>query len=129
MRALFSDKKINFFSCYYLTSAGIVGPVTWRRLMEESRTTVPAGITPFPGTNLSVGATGANVRLVQEAINILAPSHPGKLWVLTVNGSFDNMLRDAVFSFQSAFGMPITGVVGRETWDRLMREAANISRQ
>jgi peptidoglycan hydrolase-like protein with peptidoglycan-binding domain len=34
------------------------------------------------------------------------------------------MTRDAIFAFQSIFGLPITGVVNQATWDRLMREAA-----
>jgi len=122
------DAVMAFQRIFGLTADGIVGPMTWQRLMEESRTTIPAGNPPFPGTNLTIGATGANVRLLQEAINSIAPLHPGKLWILTVNGNFDNTMRDAIFSFQSAFGMPITGVVGRETWDRLMQEAANVSR-
>ena len=122
------DAVMAFQRIFGLTADGVVGPLTWRRLMEESRPTSP-GIPAFPGTNLSVGSTGANVRLVQEAINTLVPFYPGRLWTLAVNGNFDNMVRDAIFSFQSVFGMPITGIVGRETWDRLMQEAASVSRR
>ncbi|MCL2776334.1 MAG: peptidoglycan-binding protein, partial [Oscillospiraceae bacterium] len=85
------------------------------------------GTPPFPGTNLSVGSSGSNVRLIQQAINTIAPCHPGRLWVLNVDGNFGNMTRDAVFSFQSVFGMPVTGVVNQATWNRLMQEAANVS--
>jgi len=83
-------------------------------------------IPPFPGTNLSVGSSGANVRLVQEAINKIAPWYPGRLWILTVDGHFGNMTRDAIFAFQSIFGLPITGVVNQATWNRLMQEAAKV---
>ena len=109
-----------------------VGPNTWRRLMEEAyslppvTTPPPTEIPPFPG-NLSVGSSGASVSLLQQAINTIAPCHPGRLWILAVDGNFGNMTRDAVFSFQSVFQMPITGVVNQATWDRLMREAADVS--
>ena len=118
-----------FQSLFRLGVDGVVGPITWRTLynvywgiMQNAPAPPPTGIPPFPG-NLSVGSTGANVRLIQEAINKLAPKYPGRLWKLTVDGSFGNMTRDAIFAFQSIFGLPITGVVGQATWDRLMREA------
>jgi hypothetical protein len=38
------------------------------------------------------------------------------------------MTRDAVFAFQSIFGLQITGIVGQVTWNRLMTEAANVGR-
>ena len=46
---------------------------------------------------------------------------------MTSAGQFGPMTRDAIFAFQSIFGLPITGVVGQVTWDRLMLEAANVS--
>jgi len=114
-----------FQRIFGLTVDGIVGPVTWRRLMEEARmTTTPSvQIPPFPGSNIGVGSKGTNVRLIQEALNKIAPKYPGRLWTLSADGVFGNMTRDAIFAFQSIFGMPITGVVNQATWDRLMQEA------
>jgi peptidoglycan hydrolase-like protein with peptidoglycan-binding domain len=123
------DAVMAFQRIFGLTVDGIVGPITWRRLMEEAYMNLrpTPEIPPFPGTNLSVGSTGPNVRLVQEAINKIAPYHPGRLWILNVDGIFGNNTRDAIFAFQSIFGLPITGIVGQVTWDRLMQEAYNVS--
>jgi len=120
------DAVMAFQRIFGLNVDGIVGPATWRKLMEEARmtTTTPSvQIPPFPGSNIGVGSTGTNVRLIQEAINKIAPNYPGRLWILSADGIFGNMTRDAIFAFQSIFGMPITGVVNQATWDRLMQEA------
>jgi len=122
---------VNFQSMFGLTADGIVGPNTWRRLMEEagsvSPPVTPPSIPAFPGS-LSVGSTGPNVRLVQEANNKIAPYHPGVLWQLTVDGIFGPMTRDAAFAYQSVSGLPVTGVVNQATWDKLMLEAVSAGR-
>lgn len=106
---------------------GVVGPITWDRLMRESLgATAPPAIPAFPGSPVRMGASGEPVRQIQQAINTLVPLHPGRLWRLTENGIFDAMTRDAVFAIQSIFGLNIDGVVGPITWERLMREAAAV---
>ena len=122
------DAVMAFQRIFGLVVDGIVGPITWTRLMEESNTTVTTPQIPsFPGMNLSVGSTGQSVRLVQEAINTLAPLFPGRLWRLTVDGIFGNMTRDAIYAFQSIYHLPLTGIVNEATWNLLMREAASVS--
>jgi len=124
------DAVMTFQIIFGLVVDGIVGPASWRKLMEEAANancgSGGGGTTPslpqFPG-NLSIGSSGQNVRLVQEAINKLAPSYPGRLWILNVDERFGNMTRDAIYTFQSIFGLPITGVINQSTWDRLMRES------
>ena len=66
--------------------------------------------------------------LVQQAINRVAPSHPGSLWRIVEDGVFGNQTRDAVMAFQRIFGLTVDGIVGPITWERLMREAANVGR-
>lgn len=116
-----------FQRIFGLVVDGIVGPITWTRLMQESYTTNGQELPPFPGANLSVGSSGDNVRLIQEAINTLAPCHPGRLWILTVDGIYGNMTRDAIYTFQSIFGLPLNGIVNEAVWNRLMQEAAKVS--
>lgn len=117
-----------FQEIFGLHADGIVGPVSWDRIMTECATGGGGGIIipPFPGANLSMGSSGPNVLQIQQAINKVAPNHPGRLWILTEDGNFGSMTRDAIFTFQSIFGMPITGVVDQATWNRLMQEAASV---
>jgi peptidoglycan hydrolase-like protein with peptidoglycan-binding domain len=90
-------------------------------------TTPPPAIPPYPGSIIRQGTSGESVRLIQQAINRLAPFYPGRLWIIAEDGNFEAMTRDAIFSFQSIFGLTIDGLVGPITWDRLMREAANVA--
>lgn len=122
----------NFFGLCVAPS----GPATWAALFREYLDLVPGGGTPappqpttppFPGTNFGMGSRGESVRLVQEAFSTLAACYPGRLWTINADGIFGPMTRDAIFTFQNVFGLPITGVVDRVTWDRLMQEAANCS--
>ncbi|MCL2353556.1 MAG: peptidoglycan-binding protein, partial [Defluviitaleaceae bacterium] len=128
------DAIFTFQSDYGLPITGVVDRATWDRLMEEAAAC--SGVTPpppqppitppFPGTSIRPGDSGQNVRTIQEAINQLAKCQ-NRLWILTVDGVFGNQTRDAIFTFQNVYGLPITGVVDRTTWDRLMQEAASCS--
>ena len=124
-------------SLFGLSVDGVVGPMTWDRLMREAANCAsgggtvtppppppPPAIPPYPGSVLRVGASGENVRLIQQAINSLVPLYPGRLWRISEDGVFGNGTRDAVMAAQSIFGLSVDGSVGPITWDRLMREAA-----
>ena len=131
-----------FQTLFGLNSDGVVGPLTWRRLydvywgiMENSPTppavappnpVPPSEIPAFPGTSLSVGSTGQNVRLIQQAINKLAATQPG-LWRISEDGVFGNGTRDAVMAFQRIFGLTADGIVGSVTWRRLMEESHTVA--
>ena len=126
------DAVMAFQSVFGLSVDGVVGQITWDRLMWEAANCAggggtPPSIPPYPGSPIRQGATGENVRLIQQAINRLVPLYPGRLWRISEDGVFGPGTRDAVMAFQSIFGLSIDGVVGQITWDRLMREAANPS--
>jgi peptidoglycan hydrolase-like protein with peptidoglycan-binding domain len=118
---------------FELNPDGIVGPITWERLMREAYGTnpeppvppppPPPSLPPYPGFLTSLGATGNNVRTIQQAINRVharIPSIPR----LNEDGIFGPMTRNSVMAFQRHFGLNPDGIVGPITWERLMREAA-----
>jgi len=124
-----------------LTVDGVVGPVTWERLMREAANCESGGTsgggggvtqptTPsYPGSPLRFGDQGEAVRQIQQATNRIAPRHPGRLWIIPESGIFGEQTRDAIFAFQSIFGLGVDGVVGPNTWNRLMQEAARTTTQ
>ena len=119
------DAVFTFQSLFGMAIDGVVGPATWDRLMREAAACsgggvvpptpptppTPPPVPPFPGTNLQMGSRGESVRLVQNAINRLVPCQP-RLWQLNEDGSFGPMTRDAIFTFQSAYGLAVNGIVG-----------------
>ena len=126
------DAVMAYQSISGLSADGIVGSITWNRLMNEAALGCetplpppPPPIPPYPGTIIRQGATGNNVRLIQQAINSLVPFYPGRLWNLNVDGNFGPNTRDAIMAFQRIFGLPVDGIVGPKTWERLFREATS----
>jgi peptidoglycan hydrolase-like protein with peptidoglycan-binding domain len=113
-----------------LTQDGIVGPITWERLMREAYgtetgppPTPPPAIPPYPGFLISLGASGNHVITVQQAINRVA-ARVSSIPRLSEDGLFGPITRNAVMAFQRHFGLNPDGIVGPITWTRLMNEAS-----
>lgn len=113
-----------FQRSYGLPSDGIVGERTWRELTDVYRglvASVPLRFTqgviiPFPGDALSLGATGDDVRVLQEYLAYIAESY-GNIPSVTPDGVFGPETRNAVIAFQELFDIPgANGVVGSVTW-------------
>ena len=115
-----------FQELYGLYEDGVVGENTWNRLVEAYLSLgglSGGGLRPWPGTLLSTGSQGEDVRYVQDRLNTLrsvfvtVPS-------LSEDGDFGPRTRLAVREFQRIFGLGIDGVVGRNTWNALNRVSA-----
>ena len=75
--------RIEFFVSPYLTEAGIIGPITWRKLYEIywgirdgiGLPSVPpapppeTGVPPYPGQPIRIGERGENVARIQRCLN------------------------------------------------------------
>ncbi len=48
--------------------------------------------------------------------------HDGEILPVPIDGIYESATRDSVISFQKKNGLSPTGIVDRETWDRLKRE-------
>ena len=72
----------------------------------------------WPGTNLSIGSTGAKVRQLQEQLNRISKSYPA-LPAVTADGIYGESTRRAVEAFQRVFNLPVTGVVDYATWYKI----------
>ena len=85
-------------------------------LMQADKVSgVPAS---YPGTALSVGTSGPDVRAVQERLNAIANNFPA-IPKLRVDGVFGPKTGDSVKVFQNIFHLAQDGVVGFATWYRI----------
>ena len=121
-----------FQRIFNLTADGIVGKATWykikqvyaavKRLSEltSEGLTIPEIERVFRA-QLSIGDSGVEVEAVQYYLAFLGYFYP-QLPPIPITGFFDDVTRDAVFSFQNAYGLPVTGVVDLTTFYTIERE-------
>lgn len=76
---------------------------------------VPAS---WPGQNLNIGATGNNVRMIQEQLNAISNTYTA-IPKVAVTGQYNEQTANAVRAFQQTFDLPATGIVDFPTWYRI----------
>lgn len=88
---------------------------TYHRLMDEA-----APLTFFPAGEfrLQERDSGELVQLVQVLLN-LAAAHYGNLMPVAVTGEYDAQTAEAVRKLQAVSSLPETGILDRNTWNRL----------
>jgi len=85
---------------------------------------VPAS---WPGANLNIGATGGNVRMIQEQLNRISDTYFAVPKV-AVNGQYNQQTADDVKDFQNVFDLPVTGIVDFSTWYKISAIYVAVSR-
>ncbi len=81
----------------------------------------------WPGQNLNIGASGNNVRMIQEQLNKISDTY-SIIPKVAVNGQYDQKTSDAVKAFQQTFDLPATGIVDFPTWYRISGIYVAVSR-
>ena len=81
----------------------------------------------WPGSDLTVGSTGAKVLQMQEQLNVIAEAYPALPRVDT-DGIYGPATQAAVEKFQSIFGLPVTGIVDYRTWYKISEIYVGVSR-
>ncbi len=81
----------------------------------------------WPGANLDIGASGANVRMIQEQLNRISDTYT-IIPKIAVNGQYNEQTAQAVRLFQQTFDLPQTGIVDFPTWYRISGIYVAVSR-
>ncbi len=118
-----------FQSVFNLESDGIVGKATWYKIkmiyngvkslseITSEGLTISEAQRVYPEV-LRLGDTGLNVETVRFYLAFLGYFLP-QLPPIPITDTFDEAMLDAVYAFQSAYGLTVDGVVGRNTWNAL----------
>ena len=119
-----------FQKIFNLAQDGIVGRATWNKLSYiyaavkglaelEGEGEYPAGVVPYPGYLIRRGQRGENVRILQQYLRDIAQDY-STIPSIAVDGIFGSATENAVNAFQRYFGLDVDGIVGRNTWNRLI---------
>ena len=73
----------------------------------------------FPGVPLSQGKQGSDVQLMQKYLNRIRQNYPLIPSITNPNGIYGTDTVSAVRTFQQIFSMPQTGIIDRDTWNRI----------
>lgn len=103
---------------YNLPVDGVIGTATWNSIIAQFKNLS----NPTPEGNrtsrtLSVGNVGLAVQKFQGYLNTLVNPIPA----LVTDGNFGQKTKQAVERFQAMNGLAIDGIIGSNTWDRIVR--------
>lgn len=119
------NSVIRFQTLFHLTPDGIIGRDTWNKIYEISKQ-ITDGLRPspahpaFPGTILRNGSTGNDVRLIQERLNFISIYYKN-IPVVVMDGVYGPLTQRAVLAFQKMLGLTSDGLVGLQTWNKIMQ--------
>lgn len=85
---------------------------------------VPAS---WPGQNLNIGASGDDVRMIQEQLNTISDIYTA-IPKVAVTGQYNENTANAVRAFQQIFDLPATGIVDFATWYKISGVYVAVSR-
>lgn len=118
-----------FQRIFGLTVDGLIGPATWnrisylfnavKRLSElDSEGLSRAELPDRFEETVSLGSEGIEVRSIQYFLDVVAAFYDSVPRV-SVTGQYDAATDEAVRAYQQTFGLPVDGVLDRDTWNSL----------
>ncbi|MDR2649528.1 MAG: N-acetylmuramoyl-L-alanine amidase [Clostridiales bacterium] len=117
---------IQFQRLFGLTADGIIGESTWDKIISVHSAVISGGAStpepnypPYPGYLMSLGSSGEYVLAAQNYLNAIASEYPS-IAALTADGKFGPATQRAVIEFQRLFGLTADGVIGMNTWDKII---------
>ncbi len=126
-----------FQGIFGLEANGVVDEATWyqlsyiysvvKRLSElETEGVEYTSYTQILPTELSLGYDGVGIDLLQYFLSVIALFNTSFPQV-QITGVFDEVTQDAVETLQRNNGLPVTGVVDKETWDLIYDQFQGIT--
>ena len=129
------DAVANFQRRHGIPATGIADKLTWDmifqeylRVTEEERFSKELSIFPDAPTDYAISRGDALtlVRILQLLLLELRVTYDA-FEDIVENGIFDDRTEAAIKEFQQANLLPVTGEVDRATWNRIIREYANLA--
>ena len=117
---------IGFQKKYGLPQDGKIGPVTWKKIAQVYADTVNNQLPPiggdsdeYPGAPLRAGSRGDNVTKMQTYLNFIGLYYTS-IPATAADGVFGTSTDRAGRAFQQQFGLPVDGIIGENTWNKIV---------
>ena len=119
-----TKESVESFQKYFsLPVDGIVGEITWDTIKEvfldvfKILPNVEQAI-PYPNEQIRLGSSGDYVTIIQTYLNYISIFYP-EINNVNVDGIYGTSSESQVRTFQSLFGLPVTGIVNATTWNSI----------
>ncbi len=124
-----------FQEIFNLDADGVVGKATWYKIKQVFAAVKRLSEITSEGLTLSevekrytremsIGSRGVDVEALQYYLAFLGYFYP-ELPPIPITGYFGELTRDAVFTFQNNYGLPVTGVVDANVFFAIERAYQN----
>ncbi len=124
-----TDAVRRFQYQFGITADGLIGKSTWDKIIEVYNNMINNNHSNvnviYPGYILSDGSAGDHVRYVQSYLNHLNKNY-GYTWpLLNIDGIYGRQTKQLVTNFQNKHNLKADGIVGKDTWAKLISEFNN----
>ena len=106
-----------FQRIFGLPVTGVVNDTTWNTITDVY--TLISAVVLYPGTPIRLGDNNRYVAYLQIYLNDIA-SVNDRINPFVIDGIFGENTKQAVEEFQEAYNLPVDGVVGQETWNKIL---------
>lgn len=109
----------SFQKAHGLVVDGVIGNDTWDAVVCAYNAVCSGSAETFPGITLRPGMTGQDVLLMQQYLNDLSAVYSG-IAMHAADGAYGQNTSDAVRQFQYQFSLSADGLLGKNTWERIV---------
>lgn len=102
-----------------LSQDGIIGKNTWDAIVSDYENLAPVNPDIYPGVPLRPGDSGAAVMNMQTRLNNVSPVYTA-INYQSADGKYGNNMTNAVRRFQGQFGLAADGIIGPQTWNKIV---------
>jgi len=109
-----------------LSQDGIIGKNTWDAILSDYENLAPVNPDIYPGVPLRPGDSGAAVMNMQTRLNNVSPVYKA-INYQSADGKYGNNMTNAVRRFQGQFGLAADGIIGPQTWNKIVAVSKGVS--
>jgi len=109
-----------------LSADGIIGPMTWNSIVADYNSLTPVDPDVYLGSPLRPGDSGRQVMNMQTRLNNIQPVYTA-INYQSADGRYGTNMTNAVRRFQGQFGLKTDGIIGQQTWNKIVDVAKGVT--